>query len=121
MVHFGVQLDNREAVTVNTLDEFCRQRSIERIDFLKLDVEGSEYRVLMGARRLLESRAIKFIQFEFGGANIDARTYFRDFYNLLSPTYTIYLILKDGLRPVTRYLERSEVFLTTNYLAEFRT
>lgn len=41
-------------VPVARLDSYCRERSIERIDFLKVDVEGAEKRVLEGASGCLQ-------------------------------------------------------------------
>ncbi len=67
---------------------------------------------------MLGSGAVDFIQFEFGGCNIDSRTYFQDFYYLLNDRYKISRILKDGLYPISRYKEMYEAFTTTNYLAE---
>ena len=55
------------------------------------------------------------IQIEFGGCNIDSRTYFRDFWNLLHEDYSAYRILKDGLWEITNYTERLECFCNTNY------
>ncbi|OGW91501.1 MAG: hypothetical protein A3D28_02885 [Omnitrophica bacterium RIFCSPHIGHO2_02_FULL_63_14] len=52
------------AVEAVTLDDYCAARGIERIDYLKMDVEGAELFVLRGARRLLEGRRIALIQFE---------------------------------------------------------
>jgi hypothetical protein len=66
---------------------------------------------------MLKGNKIKFIQFEFGGTDIDARVFFRDFYFLLSPKYNIYRILKNGLYPIKVYKESEEIFITTNYLA----
>jgi FkbM family methyltransferase len=43
-------------VPVMTLDSYCEQERIGRIDFLKIDVEGAEEQVLAGATRLLSSR-----------------------------------------------------------------
>jgi FkbM family methyltransferase len=43
-------------VPVETLDNFLSRRSVEHVDFLKLDVEGAELSVLRGAEDLL-SRA----------------------------------------------------------------
>jgi FkbM family methyltransferase len=37
-----------------TLDEFAERAALERLDFVKMDVEGAELRVLAGARRSLE-------------------------------------------------------------------
>lgn len=46
-----------ESVATVTLDEYCARRGIERIDILKVDVEGHEPQVLAGARELLSRGA----------------------------------------------------------------
>lgn len=48
-------------VPCTTLDLFCGMREIDRIDLLKLDVQGAELSVLKGAAGLLERRAIRVI------------------------------------------------------------
>jgi FkbM family methyltransferase len=40
--------DGEERVEVSTLDKFCAEHAIERLDLLKVDVEGSEERLLIG-------------------------------------------------------------------------
>jgi FkbM family methyltransferase len=40
-------------VPVITLDSYLRQQQLARVDCLKVDVEGGEYKVLMGGTRLL--------------------------------------------------------------------
>lgn len=40
-------------IEVNTLDYFLRRAALEHVDFIKLDVEGAELSVLMGATSLL--------------------------------------------------------------------
>lgn len=42
-------------VATTTLDGFCREKRIERIDFLKIDVEGYEERVIKGGSRMISS------------------------------------------------------------------
>lgn len=54
----GQQTIEVEAVT---LDEFCQQAGVPRIDLLKLDVQGAELKVLEGARSLLARQAVDLI------------------------------------------------------------
>ena len=48
--------DLRQRVEVNTirLDDWARDAAIKRLDFLKIDIEGSEYGALLGAQALLK-------------------------------------------------------------------
>ena len=117
----GLMLAETESIELTTLDEFCETQGIEHVDFLKLDVEGNELKVLQGAERMLRRSRIGAIQFEVGAPSIDSRTYLRDFFELLSPMYTLHRVLKDGLIELDEYRELYEVFKrSTNYVALLR-
>jgi FkbM family methyltransferase len=118
--HHGIKHDNIVVeVDVQTLDCYASERKIESIDLLKIDVEGHEMDVLIGAQQLIDQGAIKLVQFEFGGCNIDTRSFFRDFYFFLEGKgYHLYRILpKCHLLKIPAYRETEERFLTSNYLA----
>jgi FkbM family methyltransferase len=53
-------------VPITTLDLHCAREQLDRIDLLKIDVEGFELDVLRGARGLLEERRIARILLEVG-------------------------------------------------------
>lgn len=85
------------------------------IDFVKIDVEGYELDVLLGFGKALYVTNV--IQFEFGGTHIDTRTFFKDFWRLLSPYFTLYRITPFGALHIPKYTEAEEVFTIANYLA----
>ena len=74
---------------LTTLDTFCREQKVETIDFLKIDVEGAEHRVLKGARSLLGCRRISCIQFEYGAFSIQTRFLLKDYHELLAGDFFI--------------------------------
>lgn len=51
-------------VKLTTVDKFCAEQGIQRVRFLKLDIEGSELRALKGAARMLADNAIDIILVE---------------------------------------------------------
>ncbi|MFN3077061.1 MAG: FkbM family methyltransferase, partial [Alphaproteobacteria bacterium] len=117
--HFGITMEKVEDVPITTLEQVCQENGINRIHYLKLDVEGHEVKALQGARSLLDDGRIDFVQFEFGGCNIDSKTYFQDFWYVLEK-YRIHRIVKDGLFEIGKYTEKDEIFETQNFLAERR-
>ncbi|MEI0549071.1 FkbM family methyltransferase [Brachyspira intermedia] len=118
--HFNIYMDIEENIKLKTIDNFCSENDINNIFFLKMDVEGYELEVLKGAENMLNNNSIEHLQFEFGGCNIDTRTFFQDFWYLLKDKYNIYRIVKDGLYNISNYEETLEIFITTNYFAELK-
>ena len=97
--HIGINMASTEEVAISTIDDYCKEKNICHIHFLKLDIEGHELKCLAGAKNMLQQKKIDFIQFEFGGCNIDSRTFFRDFWYVLKDHYHFYRIVKNGLVP----------------------
>ncbi len=117
--HHGIQMTGHEQVKVETLDTYCKERQIGAIDLLKLDAEGHELEILRGAQNLFENKKITQVAFEFGGCNIDSRTYLRDFYEFFaSRGMRLARVTAFGsLRPIERYTEALERFKTTCFVA----
>jgi len=118
--HLSIDFNQYEKIQIDTLDNYCSLNAIERIHLLKLDVEGHELAALRGAQDILTKKAIDIISFEFGGCNIDSRTFFQDFYYMLSRQFgmNIYRITPSGyLRHIDHYQEIHEQFRTTNFIA----
>lgn len=117
--HLGIRHQQSERVRIETLDGYCATHGIELIDLLKIDVEGHELDVLQGAADMLSRRRIRMVTFEFGGCNIDTKTFVREFWQLftLHGMTSFHRIMPSGrLFRIDRYTEILELFLTTNFL-----
>lgn len=107
-------------VPVTTVGQIIEEHGLECVDFMKMDLEGHELEALAGADGALNDGTIKAIAFEFGGANVNSRTYFRDFWDLLTGYgYRIARILPSGqLLEIAAYDEDCEHFRSvSNYVA----
>ncbi len=63
------QEEGGEIVHTVSLDRYCADRNIDRIDLLKIDIQGNEPAAFAGAKRLLEERRIGVV---FAELNWDA-------------------------------------------------
>lgn len=112
-----------ETIRVTTIDSYCESEGITSIGFMKIDVEGHEVSVLEGAASMLAAGRIEFIQFEYGGAYIDAGRYLKDVWRVLGETgatYEVYKIFGGGLMPVPQYRQTWETFQYSNWLLVHR-
>ena len=116
--HFDIKFDEFEEVeliSLNTLFKDNFDNNSFRVNFCKIDIEGHELTVLHSIKKNYEKFSL--IQFEFGGCNIDSRTYFQDFWYLLKDNFDIYRIGPSGPILIEKYSEVDESFVMTNYLA----
>jgi FkbM family methyltransferase len=93
-------------VPLHKIDTYVAIHNIRRIDILKLDIEGNEWNALQGAKRVLSRFHIDAIQFEFGAGQVEARTFFRDFYTFFKNIgYNVYKISGEHFAAHGDYLQ----------------
>ncbi len=113
--HFNEEMNIVDPIVVKRFDNYWKEKELI-IDYVKADVEGHELDVLKGFGELIFNS--RLIQFEFGGCNIDTKTYFQDFwYFFLDKDFIIYRITPRGPELISQYDEKDEYFVTTNYIA----
>lgn len=108
-------ISRRIEVNLTSLDEYFPTHAT--LDFLKVDTEGYDFKVLLGARRLLASKQIRFIQFEYGSQWIDAGSSLRVATRYLGDHgYAVRLIRSDGLYDLD-YARWGDYFRYSNFFA----
>ena len=114
--HLKLTNDVKQTVKIKRIDTLFHEFNIENIDLCKIDIEGNEMKSLIGMGEKIKK--IKIIQFEFGPASIDAKTFFKDFYHFFNNfNFTIYRITPSKLEKILNYDESNEYFRVTNFVA----
>jgi FkbM family methyltransferase len=93
-----VPIVKTETVEGITLDSFCKEHGIDKIDYLKIDVEGAESDTLEGAIELLSNHKVGYIQFEISQKMLEGldRTANATFDILRKYGYECHRITADG-------------------------
>lgn len=110
-------ISEKVEVPVRKGEDYCKENNIECIDFMKIDVEGAEGKIIEGFEKMIQQNKIKIIQFEYGRFNIDAGYLLKHFFNLFEKNgYKV-----GKLYPTTidfsGYNYEKEDFLGPNYVA----
>jgi len=111
------EMDIKENILLKRMENYIEEKKIKYIDFIKIDVEGHELKVLESFGKYLSFDFINYIQFEYGEANLDSHTTLRELYKLLeSNGFKIAKIMQNGLE-IRDYKSYMENFQYANYVA----
>ncbi len=75
--------------SLRRLDDYVVENNIQKIDFLKIDAEGLDYRIMIGGINTIKNK-VSFIQFEYWDG-------VRKFADLISDNFNLYLIIEERL------------------------
>jgi FkbM family methyltransferase len=104
-------------VRVRTVDAICAELGIEHIDLLKVDTEGYDFHVLLGASEMISRQRVMVIQFEYGNGWARAgSTLFRCLEWLSERSYKVFLMTPEGHRPFD-YSRWGEFLGYSNFVA----
>ena len=113
----NLKLDKTEEIEVIKSSDYIKENNIDHIHFIKIDIEGHEYTAFKGLGEFLNPDFIDFIQFEYGGANIDSKTSLKEIYYLfLQHNFTLAKVMPEGLL-IREYKDWMENFQNANYVA----
>jgi FkbM family methyltransferase len=114
---YSLRLDKSEVVELKRVDLYINEKNIEHIDIVKIDIEGHELKAFEGFGDYLNSDFVDYIQFEYGGANLDSHTSLMEIYKFFNDRdFGIAKIMPNGLE-VRTYTPSMDNFMYANYVA----
>lgn len=88
-------------VQITTIDKFCTERGIDRVNLMKIDVEGYDLSVLEGARGLLANQGVDLFMFEFASGWSASKRYLWEVHEYFEPLpYRLYRLFNGFLCPL---------------------
>jgi len=114
---YNLKLNESEEIELRRLDTYIVEKNIHHIDFIKIDIEGHELKAFEGFGKYLNGNFIDYIQFEYGGANLDSHTSLMEIYKFLKTRgFQIAKVMPNGLE-VRNYKPYMDNFNYSNYVA----
>lgn len=114
---YSLALNNQEKIKLDTLNDYIISKRIAHINLIKIDIEGHELSALIGMGRFLSADFVDYIQFEYGGANLDSRTNLMQLYGLLKlKGFKIAKVMPNELH-IREYSPYMDNFNNANYMA----
>jgi len=83
-------VDTGRKFSLRTLDWYVSEKQIPKIDFLKIDAEGLDYKVIMGGLDTIKNNKVSYIQFEYWDG-------VKKFVNILKDNFNLFLIMEPRL------------------------
>jgi FkbM family methyltransferase len=114
---YNLELNQSETINLKRLDNYIEEQNITHIDFIKIDIEGHELKAFEGFGEYLDGEFIDYIQFEYGGANLDSHTSLMELYEFLENRgFRIAKVMPKGLE-IRKYRPFMDNFNYANYVA----
>ncbi len=106
-----------EIVPATTVDEYWKGQR-RQINFLKIDVEGVEYDVLLGANQMLKEGKIDYLQFKYGGAFRDANITLQNVWSFLRRSgYRVFSVKGRDFSEMKRFSKSNENYKNSIFIA----
>lgn len=105
------------SIRTEAVSSYCANRGIDRIDLMKVDAEGHDCEVILGAKELLQTERITLLQFEYNHRWIFARRFLKDVFEIIgSLPYSLGKLQSDHVLIFDAWHFELERFFEGNYV-----
>ncbi len=104
-------------VPIDTVDAVMEREMIDHITFLKIDTEGNDLNVILGAQGAMARHAIDLIQFEYNWRWINFDHSLMSVFKTIQPLeYTLGRLSEDGIELYESWHPELDRFMETNFV-----
>jgi FkbM family methyltransferase len=113
--------DQSVEIDVTTLDAMCAEAGVARLHLVKVDTEGNDFNVILGAQGLFDREAIDILQFEYNWRWVAFGRLLNDVFAFLKGRpYRLGRLGPDGVEFYDDWHPELERFIETNYVIAHR-
>jgi FkbM family methyltransferase len=113
-----IQLDQKCMISLKPLQQYVSEKGINMVHLLKIDTEGNEKLVLLGAGDKLLPSIIRSVQFEYGGTYLDAKVTLAEVVQLLmNRGFKVGKLKPDSIEFKDHLGDFTEDYTYANYVA----
>ena len=106
-----------EKVLTTTIDIFCEENQIEKIDYIKCDTEGNDCNVILGCKEMFRKNNIGILQFEYNWRWISSKSYIKNVFDEFENTnYIIGKLTPRKEKFIEKWNPEIEKFYEANYI-----
>jgi len=117
LTHYNKEMNETEPISLQLASSYITQNNIKKINLIKIDIEGHELSALSGFGNFLSPKNVDFVQFEYGGANLDSHTSLLDLFTFFETKgFVVCKMMKNRLE-IQSYKPRFENFMYQNWVA----
>lgn len=108
-------------IDITTLDDLCAEHAIARLHLVKVDTEGNDFNVILGARGLFDRQAIDILQFEYNWRWVAFGRFLHNVFEFLDGRpYRLGRLTGTGVEVYDGWHPELERFIETNYVIAHR-
>jgi len=106
-----------ESIEATTIDSFCESNQLKNIDFIKCDTEGNDFKVILGALKMIENNQIGILQFEYNWRWILSNSSLKNVFDIIeNKDYYFGKVINNEIQIIEEWNQEIDKFYEANYI-----
>jgi FkbM family methyltransferase len=109
--------ESLSSILVTSIDDYVAAKGLDRIVFAKVDTEGNDFNVVLGAAKMFDMERIDIVQFEYNHRWVFFRRFLKDVFDFIAEKpYHIGKLSKGRIELISAWHPELERYFETNFV-----